>query len=137
MPTTATYGWTTPASSAANDVPTDLASLANQIEATLSARLGRVAYAEAAGSFSAGQRSGANYTHVINFPAGRFSVAPVVTAMVANSASGSNMLQVVLGTVTSTTAEIIFLTDTGAALANHWCTATWHAVQMTSTTAAG
>ena len=35
MPTTATYGWTTPASSAANDVPTDLASLANQIEASI------------------------------------------------------------------------------------------------------
>ena len=34
MPTTATYGWTTPASSAANDVPTDLASLASQVENT-------------------------------------------------------------------------------------------------------
>ena len=137
MPTTPTYSWSTPVDTSANDVPADLASLASQIETTLAARLARIPYAMAAGSFSAGQRSGANYTHTINFPAGRFSVAPIVTAQLANSASGSNMLQVVLGVVTSTTAEIIFLTDTGAALSNHWCTATWTAVQMTSTTAAG
>ena len=31
MPTTATYGWTTPADSAANDVPVDLAALAAQM----------------------------------------------------------------------------------------------------------
>ena len=35
MPTTATFGWTTPADSAANDVPADLAALAAQIEATV------------------------------------------------------------------------------------------------------
>ena len=35
MPTTPTYGWSTPVDTSANDVPVDLASLASQIEATV------------------------------------------------------------------------------------------------------
>ena len=38
MPTTATYGWSTPVDTSVNDVPADLASLASQIEATVAAR---------------------------------------------------------------------------------------------------
>lgn len=136
MPTTPTYGWSTPVDTSVNDVPADLASLASQVEAALSAALGRLPVRMAAGSFSGGQRTGASYTATINFPAGRFTVAPIVTATVDNSASGASLLQLVVGTVTSSTAELIFLSTSGN-LSNAYCTATWQAVQMTPTTAAG
>lgn len=35
MPTTPTYGWSTPVDTSVNDVPADLASLASQVEATV------------------------------------------------------------------------------------------------------
>lgn len=131
------YGWTTPALGSANNVPADLTSLATQIENTIDAIADRTAYAMAAGSFSAGQKY-ATYTHTVTFPAGRFSVPPIVNATIANSASGSNQLQLVVGTVTSGSAEIIFLLAPGGSwAAGLWCTANWEAVQMTSTTAAG
>lgn len=139
MPATVTYGWTTPVSSAANDVPADLSSLAQQVEATVKAKSDRTAYAEAAGSFSAGQRTGTSYTEAITFPVGRFSVAPIVTAQLYNTAAGFNTLQVAVdsASVTTTGCNIVFSAAAGGTFTNLWCTASWHAKQMTSTTAAG
>lgn len=53
MPTTSQYGWSTPAPTDPDDVPTDLASLASQIEttlATLTADTGWVSAGVASGS---------------------------------------------------------------------------------------
>ena len=73
----------------------------------------------------------------IYFPAGRFTVPPIVTVTMANSASGTDGLLVVVSAVTTSYADIVFLKQSGAPTQNRWCTAGWIAVQMTSATAAG
>lgn len=95
-----------------------------------------VAYAVAAGGFSAGQKSGVSYTHRVTFPAGRFTVAPIVVATIANSAGGTQLLQLVVTAATKDYADLVFFLTTGS-MSNHWCTANWTAVQMTPTTAEG
>ena len=77
------------------------------------------------------------YTKRVNFPAGRFTVPPIVTVTMANAASGTDGLQVVVSAVTTSYADIAFLKQAGATTQNRWCTASWIAVQMTSATAAG
>lgn len=134
---TANYGWTTPTLGSSNNVPADLLSLASQVDTTVKSLMARLPHSMAAGSIKAGQKT-AIYTHTVTFPAGRFSVPPIVTATIDNPASGTNQLQVVVGTVTAASAEIIFLVAPGGAWTGGlWCTATWTAVQMKSTTAEG
>ena len=77
------------------------------------------------------------YTKRVNFPPGRFTVAPIVTVTMANAASGTDGLLVVVQAVTTSYADIVFLRQQGATTQNRWCTAGWIAVQMTSTNAAG
>lgn len=98
--------------------------------------LGSLPLRVAAGTISAGQKA-QPYTHRIDFPPGRFSVAPIVTVTMANAASGTDGLQVVVQAVTTSYADVVFLKQQGATTADRWCTAGWIAVQMTSTTAAG
>ena len=100
------------------------------------AQLARLSYATAAGEFSAGQKTGASYTHRVTFPAGRFTVAPIVGAQVDNSAAGTAPLQISIGARTPTYCDLVFWLASGN-LNNTWCTATWTATQMTASSAAG
>ena len=102
----------------------------------IKARWARNPYSTAAGKIAAGQRTGTSYTHRVTFPVGRFSVAPVVTISIDNAAGGFQPLQAVVQTTTKDYADIVFARASGN-LAATWCTATWIAVQMTSTTAEG
>lgn len=102
----------------------------------IKARWARNPYSTAAGKIAAGQRTGAVYTHRVTFPAGRFTVAPIVTVTIDNAAGGFQPLQAVVQTTTADYADVVFALTSGN-LAATWCTATWVAVQMTSTTAEG
>jgi hypothetical protein len=84
-------------------------------------------YAEAAGTGS--NLTGSNTT--VTFPAGRFTVAPIV--MVTNT--GNSTWATNAQNITSTNCQIAgYNPATGTAVAATW---SWHAIQMTPTTAAG
>lgn len=98
--------------------------------------LGSLPLRVAAGRISENQMA-QPYTKRIYFPVGRFTQIPIVIVTMDNSASGTDGLLVVVGAVTTSYADVVFLKQQGATTANRWCTAGWIAVQMTSTTAAG
>lgn len=88
-------------------------------------------YAEAAGTIAVPNiLGGGKGDVVINLPAGRFTVAPIVVA-----SAGNYRLTAAVGVTTTTTAAVsLFNTSTTAPAGS---VATWHAVQMTPTSAAG
>lgn len=98
--------------------------------------LGSLPLRVAAGRISENQMA-QPYTKRITFPPGRFTVPPIVTVTMDNSASGTDGLLVVVSAVTTSYADIVFLKQQGATTQNRWCTAGWIAVQMRSTDAAG
>lgn len=93
---------------------------------------GRNAYAEAAGTAAVPIiAAGGSYSLVINFPAGRFSVAPILAL---NTGDG----RVTVGAITASSATSATVTlNNYTAASSVAATARWQAVQMTSTTAAG
>lgn len=91
-------------------------------------RLARLPYAIASGSFNAGAKSGSAYVHTITFPAGRFTAPPDVVVTIATGAGGTQALQVVVQNRTTTQAEIAFFLVSGS-MSNHFCIASWVAVQ--------
>ena len=115
MPTTSKYGWSTPAPTDPDDVPTDMASLASQIEATMSTILARLPYRVLTGTVSIVPSAANTPTSVaVTFPAGRFTATPIVVAIPHTSAPGTQVTGVgisdrsasgctIVGTRTSTT----------------------------------
>lgn len=81
---TPVYGWPLPALTDPPDGPAQMAALGNAIDSTVAAMHGRLPYAMAAGKVTTTTATGNNAIQVtVNFPAGRFSVAPIVTLAVA------------------------------------------------------
>lgn len=81
------------------------------------------------GSVSGGQRSGVTFYNVtLNFPSGLFSVAPKVFAQINNQAGGSNQLQVMTGSITTSSCLVGFFMTTGT-MSNHWCEADVFAIE--------
>lgn len=69
----------------------------------------------------------------VTFPAGRFSAAPIVTAVLGTYAANAQLL---VDNITTTGCRILIYTiGTGVGIVG--VTARWHAVQMTPTTGAG
>ena len=66
----------------------------------------------------------------VNFPAGRFTVPPLIQA----TCFGTVMLATGYTDVTTTSAKIAGFASGGTAAASSW---SWTAIQMTSTSAAG
>lgn len=102
----------------------------------IKARWARTPYAQAAGAIEDGQRY-LPYTKRITFPVGRFTTAPNVQATITNSAGGSNELIVTITAVTTTYADISFLSTINSTTKLYWATASWLATQMTSDSASG
>jgi len=93
-------------------------------------------FAQAAGTVSV-VLSASNFGNAtINFPAGRFSQAPLVMATLNTSGVNQRKLRIQIGGITTTGANCVVSTGDGT---NETVTVTvaWHALQMTSTTAAG
>lgn len=81
------------------------------------------------GSVSGGQRSGVTYYNVtLNFPSGLFSVAPKVFAQINNQAGGGAQLQVLTGSVTTSSCLVGFFMTTGT-MDGHWCEADVFAIE--------
>lgn len=95
-----------------------------------------IPYAVAAGRVAAGAKSGATYTHRVTFPAGRFTVAPIVVALIDNAAAGTNALQMNTTAVTKDYVDFVFWLASGS-MSGVYCTCAWTATQMTTTTAEG
>jgi hypothetical protein len=74
-----------------------------------------------------------NNSASVTFPAGRFSVTPILTAVVASN-PGNNVAVVYFGAITSTGFSVSAYTIGGAQIA---ATFHWQAIQMTSGAAAG
>jgi hypothetical protein len=88
-------------------------------------------YAQAAGSWTPpNQAAGNTSTQHVTFPAGRFTVAPLVTV-----AAGSSRLTIAAASITSTGFDLQSSNWTSAASTG--APISWHAVQMTSTSASG
>lgn len=83
-------------------------------------------YAIAAGF---GSNTASNYT-TVNFPTGRFTVAPIVTVTI----TGNSPALANVGSATATSAQIAGFGTNGVAQASSWY---WTAIQMTATSAAG
>jgi hypothetical protein len=88
-----------------------------------------VPFRVAAGSVSGPSNNSASVT----FPAGRFSVTPILTAVVASNPN-NNVAVVYFGAITSTGFSVSAYTIGGAQIA---ATFHWQAIQMTSGAAAG
>lgn len=81
------------------------------------------------GSVSGGQRSGVTFYNVtLTFPTGLFSVAPKVFAQINNQAGGSAQLQVMTGSVTTSSCLVGFFMTTGT-MDGHWCEADVFAIE--------
>jgi hypothetical protein len=89
-------------------------------------------YAMAAGSVSITPVANTPTSAAITFPAGRFTVPPIVTVTASSTVPGSNVMEVSAASVTATGA-LIYIYRTN--ISN--TTVYWSAVQMTSTSAAG
>jgi 2-keto-3-deoxy-6-phosphogluconate aldolase len=74
-----------------------------------------------------------NNSASVTFPAGRFSVTPILTAVVASNPN-NNVAVVYFGAITSTGFSVSAYTIGGAQIA---ATFHWQAIQMTSGAAAG
>jgi len=98
-------------------------------------------FAQAAGlvsGFSAGTLNpGAGITSLVTFPAGRFTVAPLVQATLQNGPGGSGSLTA--RAMNATTAQVsVYVYNAGSsAVAFSGLNLAWSATQMTATTAAG
>ena len=92
MGTTPTYTWPYPELTDPPDGAGQIKALANAVDATIAALHGRLPYAMAAGKVTTTTANGNNAQQVtVNFPAGRFSVAPIVTLAVLQIPSTSSM----------------------------------------------
>ena len=126
MPTTSRYGWSTPAPTDPDDVPTDMASLASQIEATMSTILARLPYRVLTGMVSIVPSAANTPTYVdVTFPAGRFSAAPVVQVTPSTGAPGTLVTGVGVVNVTTTGCRI-YLTRTNTGSTGVY----WTAIQV-------
>ena len=89
-------------------------------------------FAEAAGAQSVAVSASASGSASISFPAGRFTVAPIVTC----AATGSSIYVVSTSNVTDTGCDLVVRHIDGTAITAS-IPVRWHAVQMTGTSAAG
>lgn len=126
MPTTPQYGWSTPAPTDPDDIPTDLASLASQVEATMSTILARLPYRVLTGMVTVTPSAANTPTSVtVTFPAGAFTSPPTMIANAVSAVVGTTVLGVSTNNVTATQGDVV-LTRTNT-------TATpvrWIAIQM-------
>lgn len=83
---------------------------------------------------AAGVATVAAATTTVNFPVGRFTVAPVITGLTPIHPSNVVVARLLQGSVTTTKFDVQIFTIGGAIVAGD---VHWHAVQMTPSTAAG
>ena len=99
-------------------------------------------YAEAMGQTTASGTNiaaGTSVTVNVTFPAGRFTVAPLVVGMLAGFVGGSsNLILRQIDTIDTNGCRLVVWNPAGQNTTTFTgLPITWHAVQMTSTTAAG
>lgn len=126
MPTTSQYGWSTPAPTDPDDVPTDLASLASQIEATMSTILARLPYRVLTGMVTVTPSAANTPTSVtVTFPAGRFTATPIVVAIPHTTAPGTQVTGVGIGASSASGCTIVGTRTNTTAF-----TVSWIAIQV-------
>ena len=132
MPTTPAYAWSTPILADPNNVPADLASLAQQIETTLetvdpsrAAGLPR-AMATGAGSVQTVSGTTVTATGTVNFPAGRFTARPRVTLSIQGVFAGA-VINVLSVSASNFTWRVTLSSNAGSVFS---VSADWIAVQM-------
>lgn len=113
-----------------------MADIQNAIDDAVLAATQYTAYREAAGQQGITITAATFATVALTFPAGRFTVPPLVTATIATAPGGSAKLIPRVTAVTTTGAALYVYTGDGSS-ATASVSIAWHATQMTPASAAG
>ena len=112
----------------------------NNIPTTAMVPAGGVPYAQAAGQIllsAAGHAAGSTNSTLAVFPVGRFTRPPLVTVSVSDDTAGGNIMTAHVFSITAAQTQVVLVNLGTATVTYSNLPVTWHAVQMTSASAAG